>query len=230
MTASHRTHGVRHSVSVTQLQALLMPQSSHSLQGEEPQSSDTQSEHGDHTVQRAVLPAQHAASCGRQRTRQSTRPSTRQVTRQSTGPSTRQVTCQSPQNVPSVVLSQKQALAVCIPAPFFCMMVQLTGHVRHTALTTVSQQQPPSRCHSDTAHTDVFERLPQLAELTEALFHHFVAPLVHSAVLVLRPSDGALHGLQPQNTTQLHTHGTHGIKQLHITQPSRRRLSPSGGC
>lgn len=135
-----------------------------------------------------------------------------------------------PQNVPSVVLSQKQALAVCIPAPFFCMMVQLTGHVRHTALTTVSQQQPLSRCHSDTAHTDVFERLPQLAELTEALLHHFVAPLVHSAVLVLRPSDGALHRLQPQNTTQLHTHGTHGIKQLHILRPSQLKLSPSGGC
>ena len=33
----------------------------------------------------------------------------------------------TPPALPSVVLSQKQVLAVCRPAPFFCMMIQVTG-------------------------------------------------------------------------------------------------------
>lgn len=33
-------------------------------------------------------------------------------------------------SLPSVELSQKHVLAVCIPAPFFCMMTQVTNRTR----------------------------------------------------------------------------------------------------
>lgn len=32
--------------------------------------------------------------------------------------------------LPSVALSQKQVLAVCRPAPFFCMMIQVTMYLK----------------------------------------------------------------------------------------------------
>ena len=34
------------------------------------------------------------------------------------------------ESAPSLVLSQKQLVAVCSPAPFFCMTTDVTAHVR----------------------------------------------------------------------------------------------------
>lgn len=51
--------------------------------------------------------------------------------------------------------------------------------------------------HDDTRY-NIFERLSQLAELTEALLHYTGAPLVNSAVLVGISSYGCFYWLQRQ--------------------------------
>ncbi len=51
--------------------------------------------------------------------------------------------------LPSVWLSQKHELAVCSPAPFFCMMIQLTANA--TAAKSNYQIQRPARCRRRTA-------------------------------------------------------------------------------
>lgn len=43
---------------------------------------------------------------------------------------------QDQKNPPSVPLSQKQELAVCKPAPFFCMITQVTEKQTPLLLTT----------------------------------------------------------------------------------------------
>lgn len=45
------------------------------------------------------------------------------------------------------------------------------------------------------AHTNIFERLPQFTEVTEAKLHHTAAPLVHSIVLVRIPSNSSFYRL-----------------------------------
>lgn len=93
--------------------------------------------------------------------------------------------------IPSVELSQKHVLAVCSPAPFFCMMIQFTvethGPVLRRRLTVGGGEAAP--------RTDVFEGLPQPAELAEAELQQAAAPLLHPAVLVHAPSDGGLRRL-----------------------------------
>lgn len=46
------------------------------------------------------------------------------------------------------------------------------------------------------AHTNIFERLPQPTEVTEAKLHHTAAPLVHSIVLVRISSNSSVYRLQ----------------------------------
>lgn len=104
--------------------------------------------------------------------------------------------------LPSVELSQKHVFAVCSPAPFFCMMIQLTVDnvinmnkllwtCFHRGLKAVWVL--VFNGSEVGAHTDVFERLPQLAELPEAQFHHAAGPLVHPGVLVGSSSDGRFY-------------------------------------
>lgn len=71
------------------------------------------------------------------------------------------------------------------------MMIQVTvGKHTHTNThnlvisTFIAQEASADYFRGRSTHTDVFERLSQLAELTEALLHYTGGPLIHSAVLV----------------------------------------------
>lgn len=102
--------------------------------------------------------------------------------------------------LPSVELSQKHVLAVCSPAPFFCMMIQFTVKTYKPmwtwyCLSTVCQCLIFNTGEAG-AQTDVFERLPQLAEVAEAKLHHAAAPLLHSTLLVRIPSNSSFYSLQ----------------------------------
>lgn len=45
--------------------------------------------------------------------------------------------------LPSVELSQKHVLAVCRPAPFFCMMIQVTVEIhKHSSFNTKFNSEP----------------------------------------------------------------------------------------
>lgn len=107
--------------------------------------------------------------------------------------------------LPSVELSQKHVLAVCSPAPFFCMMIQFTVKTYKSLLTLYLLYFLPSftacRClivnnGEVEAHTNIFERFPQLTEVTEAKLHHTAAPLVHSSVLVRISPNSSFYRLQ----------------------------------
>lgn len=104
--------------------------------------------------------------------------------------------------LPSVEVSQKQELAVCRPAPFFCMMIQVTVGDTEGKMK-ISQHRKQRRTVGVSVFTNVLERLSQLAELTEALLHHAVGPLVHSVLLIGIWSDRCIHTLDKRFDGQL---------------------------
>lgn len=99
--------------------------------------------------------------------------------------------------LPSVAVSQKQEEADCSPAPFFCMMMQVTeGESTHTVSRANASLQ---MLRMDGVRlTDVFEGFAQFAELSEALLHHAGRPLTHTLVLVAAAADHALQRLKHQ--------------------------------
>jgi hypothetical protein len=108
--------------------------------------------------------------------------------------------------LPSVWLSQKHELAVCSPAPFFCMMIQLTANA--TAAKSNYQIQRPAtyrapaegHCAAWRPLTDIFEGLLQARQLLHHPLDHIRGPLRHLLVLVcrlLRAHTSADHGGEP---------------------------------
>lgn len=79
-----------------------------------------ESEHTDDAVQVFVFPSDGAAACRRTK---------RGVKTQNYEHIIIHSVCVELQ-IPSVVVSQKQEEADCSPAPFFCMMMQVTGGER----------------------------------------------------------------------------------------------------
>lgn len=88
--------------------------------------------------------------------------------------------------LPSVLLSQKHELAVCSPAPFFCITVQVTR--RKLRLIEALLVVPVS-------HTNVLEGLLTFAQGAEAVLDHVVGPGVDLGLVVVVAPDHLLDGL-----------------------------------
>ncbi len=92
---------------------------------------------------------------------------------------------------PSLVLSQKHELAVCNPAPFFCMMID------ETFVSICIHRCKEGEYFKDlTIHrTNVLEGLVQCTQALQTSFHDVGSPLIHLALLVCVHTDRLLHTL-----------------------------------
>lgn len=88
------------------------------------------------------------------------------------------------------MLSQKHELAVCKPAPFFCIITHVTEH-RNNILQIFHQKER----QEENKFTDIFKRLAELCQLIETCLDHTRRPRVDFVLLIGIASDGALDGL-----------------------------------